>query len=112
MGTLPKGWIKWIGIIFGVAAMLTPALVDLGWIPASQVQNAVLFLLGLIVVAIFAGESRELAQLPELLTRSEDYHHAVTGFMGASRHEVLWLCAAMRSWWNRRSISLRERVQR
>jgi hypothetical protein len=38
MGALPRRWIKWIAVILGVAGMLTPALIELGWIPENQAQ--------------------------------------------------------------------------
>jgi len=91
MGALPRKWIIWIGLVLGVAGMLTPALLELGWIPREHALEAVIFLLGFIVVEITTGEPQESAQTPELLTNSEDYYHAVTGFMSESRHEVLML---------------------
>jgi hypothetical protein len=36
MGALPRKWIKWIAMLLGVAGMLTPALLELGWIPTSS----------------------------------------------------------------------------
>jgi hypothetical protein len=33
MGALPRKWIKWVGVLLGVVGMLTPALLELGWIP-------------------------------------------------------------------------------
>jgi hypothetical protein len=39
MGALPRRWIKWIAVILGVAGMLTPALIELGWIPENQGQK-------------------------------------------------------------------------
>jgi hypothetical protein len=89
MGALPRRWIKSIAVILGVAGMLTPALIELGWIPENQGQKAVIFLLGFIVLQGAARESDESAQAPELFTTTEGYLHAVGGFLAETKHELL-----------------------
>src|SRR5512135_2852182 len=90
MGALPKKWIKWIEVLLGVVGMLTPALLSLGWIPANQTQNAILFLLGFIVVDLAnAKESAETLPEPQLFTSSEDYFHALAGLARKAKYEVL-----------------------
>jgi hypothetical protein len=89
MGALPRRWIKWIAVILGVAGMLTPALIELGWIPENQGQKAVIFLLGFIVLEGAARESDESAQAPELFTTTEGYLHAMGGFLAETKHELL-----------------------
>jgi hypothetical protein len=87
---LPKKWIKWIAVLLGVVGMLTPALLELGWIPREHAIEAVIFLLGFIVLdGAVAKESKELSHAPLLITNSEDYYHVVTGLMNESKHEVL-----------------------
>jgi hypothetical protein len=82
MDALPRRWIKWIAVILGAAGMLTPALIELGWIPEQQALKAVIFLLGFIVLEGATRESNESALAPELLTTREDYFHAMGGFSG------------------------------
>jgi hypothetical protein len=89
MGALPKKWLKWIALLLGVAGMLTPALLGLGWIPQNQALNAAIFLLGFIVFDGAARGSEELAQAPELLTSSESYYHELSGFFPETKHEAL-----------------------
>ena len=68
MGVLPRKWIRWIGIVLGVVAMLTPALLDLGWIPQTQALNAVIFLLGFLVLEAVTGEPSEQVEAPHSST--------------------------------------------
>ena len=89
MGALPRRWIKWIAVILGVAGMLTPALIELGWIPENQAQKAVIFLLGFIVLEGAAGDSDESDQAPELLTSSEGYYHTMSGFVSETKQELI-----------------------
>jgi hypothetical protein len=89
MGALPRRWIKWIAVILGAAGMLTPALIELGWIPEQQALKAVIFLLGFIVLEGAARESNEPAQAPELFTTSEGYFHALSGSLSETKHEIL-----------------------
>ncbi len=90
MGMVPKRWIKWLAVVFGVAALFTPALFDLGWIPQSQSQNVVIFLLGFIVLDGAASkESSKALPAPELYTNSEDYYAELGRFSAESKHEVL-----------------------
>ena len=88
MGALLTKWVKWIAVVLGAAGMLTPALIELGWIPEQQAMKAVIFLLGFIVLEGAAGESKESAQAPELF-RTRDYLHAATGFLTETKHEIL-----------------------
>ena len=89
MGALLTKWVKWIAVVLGAAGMLTPALIELGWIPEQQAMKAVIFLLGFIVLEGAAGESKESAQAPELFRTREDYLHAATGFLTETKHEIL-----------------------
>jgi hypothetical protein len=90
MGALPRKWIKWIAVLLGVVGMLTPALLELGWIPREHALDAVIFLLGFIVLDSAASEESNKPSLaPVLMTNSEDYYHVVSGLMSESKHEVL-----------------------
>jgi hypothetical protein len=89
MGALLTKWVKWIAVVLGAAGMLTPALIELGWIPEQQAMKAVIFLLGFIVLEGAAGESKESAQAPELFTTTEGYLHAMGGFLAETKHELL-----------------------
>jgi hypothetical protein len=89
MGVLPAKWFKWIAVVLGAAGMLTPALIELGWIPEQQALKAVIFLLGFIVLGGATRESNESAQAPELFTTSEGYFHALNGFLPDTKHEIL-----------------------
>jgi hypothetical protein len=89
MGVLPAKWLKWIAAVLGAAGMLTPALIELGWIPEHQAMKAVIFLLGFIVFEGAARDSNESAQAPELFTAREDYLHAMSGLLPETKHEVL-----------------------
>ncbi len=89
MGALPAKWFKWIAVLLGAAGMLTPALIELGWIPETQALKAVIFLLGFIVLEGATRESNEPSRVPELLTRSEDYYHTMNGLLPEAKHEIL-----------------------
>jgi hypothetical protein len=90
MGVLPAKWLKWIAVMLGAAGMLTPALIELGWIPEHQAMKAVIFLLGFIVLEEGATrESNESPQAPELFTTTEGYLHAMGGFLAETKHELL-----------------------
>jgi hypothetical protein len=89
MGALPRKWIKWIAVLLGVVGMLTPALLELGWIPENQAMKAVVFLLGFIVLDGARRESSESLAAPELLTSSEDYAHAVGSLLAEVKHEII-----------------------
>ncbi len=40
MGALLMKWVKWIAVVLGAAGMLTPALLELGWIPREHALEA------------------------------------------------------------------------
>jgi hypothetical protein len=89
MGALLTKWVKWIAVVMGAAGMLTPALIELGWIPEHQATKAVIFLLGFIVLEGATGESKESAPVPELVTSTEDFFHTITGFVSETKHELM-----------------------
>lgn len=89
MGAVPSKWIKWIAVVLGAAGMLTPALIELGWIPEKQALNALIFLIGFLV---FDGARNELSEpepAPELMTSTEDYFHTLGAFLPDLEHELL-----------------------
>src|SRR5579863_4488642 len=87
MGTLTRRWIRRVSVILGIAGMLTPALIDLGWIPQTQAMSAVLFLLGLLVVNGATAETDENSVVPKLFEHSEDSYDALIPMIGDTRHE-------------------------
>src|SRR5579863_4442087 len=90
MGILPRHWLKWIAILLGVAGILTPALIELGWIPEKQALNAIVFLLGFLVLdGAAARESSEQVEAPELFDNPTDYYHAISGLLPRIRHEYI-----------------------
>ncbi len=118
MGLLPKKWLKRIGILFGLAAVLTPALLDLGWIPRSQAQSAILFLLGFMILDGAAKESGEPVRVPELITRSDDFVHAAVGLISEAKHEVMivvrgedFLAESVQPWMRKMFATMRKEKQ-
>jgi hypothetical protein len=89
MGSLPRKWIRRIAILFGLAGILTLALLELGWIPENQGQKAIIFLLSFIVLDGAARESSEPGPVPELVTNSLDYYHAMGEWVRGTKHELL-----------------------
>jgi hypothetical protein len=84
-----RNWIRWIPVILGAAAMLTPALLELGWVPEYQASKAIIFILGFIVLEGGLRELREPAAAPELVHSTEDFVRAVTAFSRNAEREVL-----------------------
>jgi hypothetical protein len=112
MGALLTKWVKWIAVVLGAAGMLTPAFLELGWIPREHALEAVIFLLGFIVLdSAVAKESQEPNRAPVLMTSSEDYYHAVTGLMSESKHEVLMVVRGDEILVEQAQLSFRERAQ-
>jgi hypothetical protein len=89
MSSLSRKWIKWIAVLLGVAGMLTPALLELGWIPENQASKAIIFLLGFIVLEGATSEASDSSVIRELLTDTDDVYDANIGFMTEMKHEYL-----------------------
>lgn len=89
MRSLSRTWIVRIGIVLGVAGMLTPALLELGWIPENQALKALIFLVGFMVLDSAARESTEgSGRVPELVTSTGDYFRALGEFLRDAKDEV------------------------
>jgi len=77
-------------ILLGTAGILTPALIELGWIPEKQTLNAIVFLLGFLVLdGAAATVSNEQVEAPELFDNPADYYHAISGLLPRTRHEYI-----------------------
>ncbi len=63
----------------GVAGKLTPALLELGWIPRDQGLEALIFLSGFMVLDGAGRESSEAGPAPGLITSSEHHYNAASG---------------------------------
>jgi hypothetical protein len=82
-------WITWIPIILGAAGLLTPILLELGWVLERQAINAVITLLGFLVLDSGLRELRGSTGAPELVHSTEDFLAEVTGFTRSAEREML-----------------------
>lgn len=89
MNALPRKWMSRVGVLLGVAGMLTSALLELGWLPEAQGLKALIFLMGFMVADGAARESSEAAPTPSLLTSSEDFFRSLSGLLSETNHEIL-----------------------
>lgn len=95
MNVLPRRWLKWIAVLLGLAGILTPALIELGWIPERQALNAIVFLLGFLVLDGAASrESSEQVEAPELFDNPADFYHAINGLLPRTKHEYISIVRA------------------
>ncbi len=80
--------ITWIPIILGAAGLLTPILLELGWVPERQAMNAVITLLGFLVLDSGLRELRGSTGAPELVQSTEDFLSVVTSFTRSAEREI------------------------
>jgi hypothetical protein len=89
MGVLHKNWLNWIGVATGVAGLLALTLLELGWLPAGQAPNAIIFLLSFVILnGVASKESPDSVPTPQLFANSDDVLHAMTSVLPDTKHET------------------------
>lgn len=66
-------WLRWSRVVLGVAELLTQILLELRWIPERQAINAIISLLGFIVLSSGLRELSRLVTAPELVHSTADF---------------------------------------
>src|SRR5262249_23217039 len=82
-------WGTWIPIVLGAAGLLTPILLQLGWVPERQALNAVITLLGFLVLDSGLRELRGSTGAPELVESTEEFLSVATRLVRSTEREVL-----------------------
>ena len=89
MGVLKKTWLKWVGVATGVAGLLALTLLELGWLPAGQASNTIIFLLSFVILdGVASRESSDSVPAPQVFTNSDDVLHAMTTVLPDTEHET------------------------
>jgi hypothetical protein len=89
MSVVPRKWLKWVALATGIAGIVALILLELGWLPAEQAQNAVIFLLSFIILdGVASKESSESSPAPQLFTNSDDVLHEMASVLPDTKHET------------------------
>jgi hypothetical protein len=89
MGVVPRKWLKWVALATGIAGIVALILLELGWLPAEQAHNAVIFLLSFIILdGVASKASSESSTAPQRFANSEDVLHAMATVLPDTKHET------------------------
>jgi hypothetical protein len=81
--------LRWIPVVLGAAGLITPILLELGWVPERHATDAIITLLGFLVLDSGLRELRGSTVTPEAVHGTEDFISIGTGFARSAEREML-----------------------